>query len=49
MDSRIKLWDREISIYQDLFDVDSKHVTTVGNALKRIKEGCVKKACGASA
>lgn len=43
MDSRIKLWDREISIYQDLFDVDSKHVTTVGNALKRIKEGSSRK------
>ena len=43
MDSRIKLWDREISIYQDLFDIDSKHVTTVGNALRRIKDGTSRK------
>jgi hypothetical protein len=34
-----KLFEREISIYESLFDVDSSHVITVGQALKRIKQG----------
>jgi len=34
-----KLFDREISIYESLYDVDSSHVITVGQALSRIKKG----------
>ena len=34
-----KLFEREISIYESLFDVDSNHVITVGQALSRIKKG----------
>ena len=34
-----KLFDREISIYESLYDVDSSHVITVGQALGRIKKG----------
>ena len=34
-----ELFEREISIYESLFDVDSSHVITVGQALKRIKQG----------
>jgi hypothetical protein len=34
-----EIFEREISIYESLFDVDSSHVITVGQALKRIKDG----------
>ena len=34
-----KLFEREISIYESLFDVDSSHTITVGQALNRIKKG----------
>jgi len=34
-----KLFEREISIYESLYDVDSSHVITVGQALGRIKKG----------
>ena len=34
-----EIFEREISIYESLFDVDSSHVITVGQALKRIKQG----------
>ena len=34
-----ELFEREISIYESLFDVDSSHTITVGQALNRIKKG----------
>jgi len=34
-----EIFKKEISIYESLFDVDSSHIITVGQALSRIKKG----------
>lgn len=34
-----ELFDRKISIYENLFDVDSSHIITIRQALSRIKKG----------